>query len=73
VNLIGHGVRVEFKRGVRPRPFNLDMSMQDATPAQLELLSTDIPRFEACGARERAYNHCQEFRMFLVPKPGANL
>jgi hypothetical protein len=30
------------------------------------------PRFEACGAWERAYNTRYISRMFFVPKPGVN-
>jgi hypothetical protein len=43
LNWIRHGVRVNFKRGVRPRPFNHGTSMLDATPAQLEFLDSELP------------------------------
>jgi hypothetical protein len=46
---IRHGVRVKFKHGARPRPLNHGTSMLDATPAQLEFLDSELPRFEACG------------------------
>jgi hypothetical protein len=46
--------------------------MKDATQPQLDFLSTKLPRFEACGAWERAYNTRHISRMFLVPKPGEN-
>jgi hypothetical protein len=51
VHWIRLGVHVKFQRGVRPRPFNYGMSMLNATPAQLEFLAIELPRFEACGAR----------------------
>jgi hypothetical protein len=63
---------VKFKHGVRPKPFNHDISMLDATPAQLEFLNSELPRFEACVAWERADNPRYVSRMFLVPKPGCN-
>jgi hypothetical protein len=44
--------------------------MTDATQPQLDLLATELPRFEACGAWERAHNTRYVSRMFLVPKPG---
>jgi hypothetical protein len=46
--------------------------MLDATPAQLEFLNSELPRFEACGAWERSDNLRYVSRMFLVPKPGCN-
>jgi hypothetical protein len=64
---IRHGVRI--KHGTRPRPFNHGISMLDATPAQLEFLNLELPRFEACGAWERSDNPLYVSRMFLVPKP----
>jgi hypothetical protein len=30
--------------------------MRDATQPQLDFLSAELPRFEACEALERAYN-----------------
>jgi hypothetical protein len=69
---IRHGVRVKFKHGVRPKPFNHGISMLDLTPAQLEFLNSELPRFGACGAWERAGNSRYVSRMFLVPKPGCN-
>jgi hypothetical protein len=69
LNWIRHGVRVKFKRGIRPRPFNHGTSMQDATPAQLEFLDSELPRFEACGAWESSHNPRYFSRMCLVPKP----
>jgi hypothetical protein len=69
---IRHGVRVKFKHGVRPRPFNHGISMLDATPAQLEFINSELPRFEACGAWEKSDNPRYVSRMFLVPKPGCN-
>jgi hypothetical protein len=67
---IRHVVRVKFKHGVRPRPFNHGIAMQDATPAQLKFLATKLPRFEACSAWERSHNPRYVSRMlFLVPKP----
>jgi hypothetical protein len=47
--------------------------MKDATLPQLDFLATELPRFEACGAWERAYNTRYVSRMFLVSKPGVNL
>jgi hypothetical protein len=44
--------------------------MKDTTQPQLEFLATKLPRFEACGARERAHNTRYVSRMFLVPNPG---
>jgi hypothetical protein len=41
--------------------------MLDATPAQLEFLNSELPRFEACGAWERSDNPRYVSRMFLVP------
>jgi hypothetical protein len=72
VNWIRHGVRVKFKNGLRPRPFNRGVSMKDATQPQLDFLATKLLRFEACGAWERASNARYVSRMFLVPKPGVN-
>jgi hypothetical protein len=69
LNWIRHGVRVKFKRGIRPRPFNHDTSMLDATPAQHDDLDSEPPGFEACGAWERSHNPRYVSRMFLVPKP----
>jgi hypothetical protein len=46
--------------------------MKDATQPRLDFLATELPRFEACGAWERAYNTRYVSRMFLVPKPGVN-
>jgi hypothetical protein len=46
--------------------------MLDATPAQLEFVDSALPRFEACGAWERAHDSRYVSRMFLVPKPGHN-
>jgi hypothetical protein len=67
-----HGVRVKFKHGVRPKPFNHGISMLDATPAQLEFLNSELPRFEACGAWKRSDNPRYVSRMLLVPKPECN-
>jgi hypothetical protein len=69
---IRYGVRVKFKQGARPRPFNYGASMPDATLAQLEFLDSELPRFEACKAWERAHNPRYVSRMFRVPKPGHN-
>jgi hypothetical protein len=71
-NWIRHGVRVKFKRGERPRPFNHGTSMMDAIPTQLEFLDSDLTRFEACGAWERSHNPRYVARMFLVPKRGGH-
>jgi hypothetical protein len=46
--------------------------MQDATYAQLEFLANGLPRFEVCGALDRAHKSRYVLRMFLVPKPVAN-
>jgi hypothetical protein len=46
--------------------------MNDATQPELDFLATELPRFEACGACESAYNTRYVSRMFLVPKPGVN-
>jgi hypothetical protein len=46
--------------------------VKDATQHQLDLLATKLPRFEACGAWERAHNPRYVSRMLLVPKPGVN-
>jgi hypothetical protein len=46
--------------------------MKDATQPQLDFLSRELPRFEACGAWERAYNTRYISRMFLVPQPRVN-
>jgi hypothetical protein len=46
VNWILDGVRVEFKNGLRPTPFNHGASMTNATQPQLDFLSTELPRFE---------------------------
>jgi hypothetical protein len=39
VNWIRHGVRVKFKNGMRPKPFNHGVSMKDATQPQLDFLA----------------------------------
>eukprot|EP00873_Tetraselmis_striata_P021558 jgi/Tetstr1/441822/TSEL_030038.t1 len=69
---IRQGVRIRFKNGQRPRPYNHGVSMRDATQAQLDFMATELPRFEAIGAWERG--HCDRWvsGMFLVPKPGTN-
>jgi hypothetical protein len=72
VKSIRHGVRVKFKNGLRPKSFNHGVSMKNATQPQLDFISTKLPRFEAFGAWERAYNTRYISRMFLVPKPGVN-
>jgi hypothetical protein len=64
LNWIHHGVRVKFKHGARPKPFNHGISMLDAIPAQLEFLNSELPRFEACGAWERAEKSRYVSRMF---------
>jgi hypothetical protein len=46
--------------------------MRDATHPQPDFLATELLRFGACGAWERAYNIPYVSRMFLVPKPGVN-
>jgi hypothetical protein len=56
VSWIRHGVRVKFKIGLCPKPFNHGVSMNDATQPQLDFLATDLPQFEACGAWECTYN-----------------
>jgi hypothetical protein len=68
-----HCVRVKFKNGLRPRPLNHGISMNDATQPQLDFLATEIPRFEACGAWERAYNTRYVSRMFLYPSPASTI
>jgi hypothetical protein len=72
VNWIRHGLLVKFKSGMRPKPFNHGVSMKDVTQAQVDFLATEPPRFESCGAWERAHNTRIVSRMFLVPKPGVN-
>ena len=68
---IEHGVYIPFKHAP-PAPFHHGVSMTDATPAQLQFLSTELPRFYTSGAFEDG--HCAKWvsRMFLVPKPGVN-
>eukprot|EP00873_Tetraselmis_striata_P009649 jgi/Tetstr1/429913/TSEL_019778.t1 len=70
---IRQGVRICFKNGQRPRPYNHGVSMRDATQAQLDFMATELPRFEAIGAWER--ERCDKWvsKMFLVPKPGINM
>jgi hypothetical protein len=46
--------------------------MKDATQPSLGFFFAELPRFEACGALERAYNTRYVSRMFLVPKPNVN-
>jgi hypothetical protein len=46
--------------------------MNDGTQPQLDFLSTELPRFETCGAKDRAHDTRYVSRMFLIPKPGAN-
>jgi hypothetical protein len=55
-----------------PKAFQPRHLYADATPAQLEFLNSELPRFEACGAWERSDNPRYVSRMFLVPKPGCN-
>jgi hypothetical protein len=66
---IRHGVRLKFKQGTLPRLFNHGTSMQDATPAQLEFLDLELPRFETYGAWEHARNSRYVSRMFICPNP----
>eukprot|EP00873_Tetraselmis_striata_P033277 jgi/Tetstr1/453541/TSEL_040509.t1 len=70
---IRQGLRIRFKNGQRPRPYNHGVSMRDSTQAQLDFMAaTELPRFEAFGAWERG--RCDKWVsiMFLVPKPGTN-
>jgi hypothetical protein len=46
--------------------------VKDATPTQLDFFDTKVPRFEACGARERSHNPRYVSRMFLILKPSHN-
>jgi hypothetical protein len=69
---IRHGGRVKFRNGLRPKPFNHEVPMKDATQPQQDFLATELPRFEACGASKRAHNTRYVSRMFLIPKPGVN-
>jgi hypothetical protein len=39
VSWIRHGVRVKFKNGLRPKPFNHGVSMKDATQPQLDFIA----------------------------------
>ena len=68
---IEQGVRIPFRSGPPP-PFHHGVSMTDATPAQLEFLSTELPRFYESGAFEDGSCARWVSRMFLVPKPGEN-
>jgi hypothetical protein len=68
---IRQGVRIPFKGGQTPRPFNHGISLRDATPAQLDFVHTELKRFLSVGAWEPG--ECSDFvsRCFLVPKgPG---
>jgi hypothetical protein len=66
---IRHGVPVKIKRGLRPLPFNHVVSMLDATPSQLSLLTTELPRSKTCKACERGHTYHFVLRTLLVPKP----
>jgi hypothetical protein len=72
VSYIRHGVRVKFQNGLRPKPFSHNTSMSDAKQPQFVFIATELPRFEACGAWERAYHTRYVSRMILVPKHGVN-
>ena len=72
MNWIRHGVRAKLKNGLRPKPFSHGISMNDATQCQLDFVSTELPRIQARGACERAYNTRYVSHTFLVPKPGVN-
>jgi hypothetical protein len=72
VSWIRHGVRAKFNNGLRPKPINHITTMNDATQTQLNFVSTEFPRFEACGACERAYKKCYVFRIIFVSKPSVN-
>jgi hypothetical protein len=50
VSEINHGVRVKFKNGLRPKAFNLGISMNDATQSILDFLATELKRLKAIGA-----------------------
>ena len=68
---IENDVHIPFRHGP-PLPFHHGVSMLDATPAQMEFLSEELPRFYASGAFEDGYCNQWVSRMFLVPKPGIN-
>jgi hypothetical protein len=71
-NSIRDGVRVNFKSGLRPKPFDQGVSKKDPIQPKVDFLSTELPRFETCGAWKQAYSIRYISRMFLVPKPGVN-
>jgi hypothetical protein len=66
VNWTRHGMRVNFKRSLRPRPFNHGASMLDASPFYLSFLDTELSRFEACDACEQEPNYRFVSRMHLA-------
>eukprot|EP00873_Tetraselmis_striata_P027140 jgi/Tetstr1/447404/TSEL_034840.t1 len=72
LSLIRQGIRISFKNGQRPRPYNHGVCMRDATQAQLDFMATELLQFKAIGAWERG--RCDKWvsRIFLVPKPGTN-
>lgn len=72
LDMIRHGVKIPFRGGRRPRPFNHGVSLRNATPAQLSFMDSELERFMACGAWEEGHSDEWVSRLFLVPKPGVN-
>ena len=69
---IREGIRVPFRQGCRPQPFNHGVSLQDATQQQLQFILPELERLLHTGALERGSSGLYISRCFLVPKPGTN-
>jgi hypothetical protein len=64
---IKHGVAIQWKQKPPP-PFNLGVSMRDATPSQLAFMETELERLIGIGAWEEGRRSTWVSPMFLVPK-----
>jgi hypothetical protein len=61
---------LKLKQGLRLRPIiNHSVSMPGATFSKLAFLNTELLRFEAYGAWERAHSSRFASCMFTFPKP----
>jgi hypothetical protein len=72
VNWIRHGVQDKFKHRVRPRSFNQSLCKTQPIP----VYNSFRPSSHVSKRAKRLSAHttpCYVSRMFLVPKPGANL
>jgi hypothetical protein len=70
VSWILHGMRVKFKNGLRPRPFNHGVSMKEVTQPQLDFLSTDIHASKIAEPGNAPTTPATSPACFSSPSPG---